>query len=212
MPAPKTEKDVRGFLGRLNYIVWFISQLTTTYEPIFWLLRKKNLGIWNEECKDAFEKIKQYLLNPPLLVPFVLWRPLILCLTVNETTMGCVLETGRKERAIYYLSKKFTECESRYTVIEKLYCALVWATKRLRQYMLYHTTWLISTLDPLRYICEKPYLSSWIARWQVLLVEYDIVYMTRKVVKGSVIADHLADNAIEDYEPLNFDFPDEDVL
>jgi putative ubiquitin-RnfH superfamily antitoxin RatB of RatAB toxin-antitoxin module len=36
--------------------------------------------------------------------------------------------------------------------------------------------------------------------------------MTKKVVKGSVIADHLADHAIEDYESLNFDFPDEDVL
>jgi hypothetical protein len=31
-------------------------------------------------------------------------------------------------------------------------------------------------------------------------------------VKGSFIADYLAYNAIEDYEPLNFDFPDEDVL
>ena len=86
-------------------------------------------------------------------------------------------------------------------MIEKLCCALAWATKRLRQYMLYHTTWLISKLDSLRYICEKPYLSSRIARWQVLLAEYDIVYMTRKVVKGSVIADHLADHAVEDYEP-----------
>ena len=36
--------------------------------------------------------------------------------------------------------------------------------------------------------------------------------MTRKVVKGSVIVDHLADHAMEDYEPLNFDLPDEDVL
>ena len=36
--------------------------------------------------------------------------------------------------------------------------------------------------------------------------------MTMKVVKGSVIANHLADNAIEDYEPLNFDFPHEGVL
>jgi hypothetical protein len=75
--------------------------------------------------------------------------------------MRCVLgqhdETGRKERAIYYLSKKFTECESRYMVIEKLCCELVWATKRLRHYMLYHTTWLISKVDPLRYICNKPY-------------------------------------------------------
>lgn len=44
------------------------------------------------------------------------------------------------------------------------------------------------------------------------MVEYDIVYTTRKVVKRSVIANHLADNAIEDYEPLIFDFPDEDVM
>jgi len=164
MPAPKTEKDVRGFLGRLNYIARFISQLTMTCDPIFRLLKKKNPGIWNEECEEAFKKIKQYLLNPPLLVPPVPERPLILYLTVTETAMGCVLgqhdETGRKERAIYYLSKKFTECEARYTVIEKQCCALIWATKRLRQYMLYHTTWLISKLDPLRYICEKPYLSS----------------------------------------------------
>jgi len=31
-------------------------------------------------------------------------------------------------------------------------------------------------------------------------------------VKGSAIVDHLADNAIKDYEPLNFNFLDEDVL
>ena len=78
--------------------------------------------------------------------------------------------------------------------------------------MLYYITWLISKLDPLRNIFEKPYLSSRIARWQMLLAEYDIVYMTRITVKGSVIADHLVDNAIKDYEHLNFDFPEKDVL
>jgi len=36
--------------------------------------------------------------------------------------------------------------------------------------------------------------------------------MTRKAMKGSVIADHLADHAREDYESLKFDFLDEDVL
>jgi len=84
--------------------------------------------------------------------------------------------------------------------------------KKLQYYMLYHTMWLISMVDPLRYICEKPYLSNRITKWQVLLVEYNIVYMTRKVVKGRAIIDHLADKAIEDYEPLDFDFPDENVL
>ena len=46
MPAPKTEKEVRGFLGRLNYIVRFISHLTATCDPIFKLLRKDQAIIW----------------------------------------------------------------------------------------------------------------------------------------------------------------------
>ena len=40
LSPPRTQKDVRGFLGRLNYIVHFISQLTTKYDPIFKLLKK----------------------------------------------------------------------------------------------------------------------------------------------------------------------------
>ena len=60
-------------------------------------------------------------------------------------------------------------------------------------------------MDPLKYIYEKTYLSSRIIRWKVLLLEYDIVYMTRKAIKGSVIIDHLVDQTVDDYEPLNFD-------
>ena len=40
MPVLRSEKEVRGFLGRLNYIARFISHLTTTCEPIFKLLKK----------------------------------------------------------------------------------------------------------------------------------------------------------------------------
>ena len=40
MQEPRTKKQVRGFLGRLNYIARFISQLTATCKPLFKLLRK----------------------------------------------------------------------------------------------------------------------------------------------------------------------------
>src|SRR4051812_9149966 len=115
--------------------------------------------------------------------------------------MGCVLgqqdETKRKEHAIYYLSKKFTDCESRYSMLEKTCCALAWAAKRLRQYMIRHTTCLISHMDPIKYIFEKPALTGRIARWQMLLSEYDIEYHAQKAVKGSILAEHLA------HHPLN---------
>lgn len=40
LPPPKNEKEIRGFLGRVQYISRFISQLTTKCEPIFKLLKK----------------------------------------------------------------------------------------------------------------------------------------------------------------------------
>ena len=84
MPAPRTEKEVRGFLGRLNYIARFISQLTTICEPIFKLLKKDQVMEWNDECQTAFDEIKIYLLEPPILMPPVDGRPLIMYLTVLE--------------------------------------------------------------------------------------------------------------------------------
>ncbi|XP_040964509.1 uncharacterized protein [Gossypium hirsutum] len=50
------------------------------------------------------------------------------------------------------------------------------------------------------------------ARWQILLTEYDIVYVSQKLIKGSAIADFLASRTVEEYEPLRFDFPDEDLM
>ena len=102
------------------------------------------------------------------MMPPVEGRPLILYLMVLDNSLGCVLgqhdKSGRKEHAIYYLSKKFIDCETRYSLLEKNCCALVWAALRLRQYMLTHTTPLISKMDLIKYIFEKPALSGRIAR------------------------------------------------
>ncbi|XP_040948695.1 uncharacterized protein [Gossypium hirsutum] len=50
------------------------------------------------------------------------------------------------------------------------------------------------------------------ARWQILLFEFDILYVSQKAIKWSAIADFLASRALEDYEPLNFDFLNEDLM
>ena len=101
LPPPRTQKEVRSFMGRLNYIAQFISQMTAKCDPIFKMLQKYNFGEWDEECQEAFDKVKEYLTNPPVLVPLVQGKPLILYLTVHEKSMGCVLgqhdEIGRKE-------------------------------------------------------------------------------------------------------------------
>ena len=50
MSPPKSEKKIRGFLGWLQYISWFIAKLTSTCEPTFKLLRKNESHAWSDEC------------------------------------------------------------------------------------------------------------------------------------------------------------------
>ncbi|XP_017635636.1 uncharacterized protein LOC108477626 [Gossypium arboreum] len=59
---------------------------------------------------------------------------------------------------------------------------------------------------------ESTALNGRITRWKILLSEFDIVYVNQKAVKGSAIADFLASKALEDYEPLNFDFSNKDLM
>lgn len=118
-----------------------------------------------EEEGKRVDRIKKDFTNPT--VP---GRPLLLYLSTTETSMGCVLgqhdDRGRREEAIYYLSKKLTDCESRYSPLEKTCLALLWATQRLRHYLLSYPVLLLARMDPLKYIFEKPVLSGRIARWQ----------------------------------------------
>ncbi|XP_055803485.1 uncharacterized protein LOC129872553 [Solanum dulcamara] len=172
---------------------------------------------WTEECQRAFDKIKEYLSNPPVLVPPEPGRPLLLYLSVMDNAFGCVLgqhdQTGRREQAIYYLSKKFTPYEARYTLLERTCCALTWIAQKFRHYLSAYTTYLISRLDPLKYIFQKPMPKGKLAKWQILLSEFDIVYVKQKAIKVQALADHLAENPVDqDYEPLKTYFPDEEVF
>ena len=99
--------------------------------------------------------------------------------------MGQHDESGKKEQVVYYLSKKFMAYEMNYSLLEKTCYALVWAAPRLRQYMLNYTTCFLSKMDPV---------------------------VTQKVIKGSALADYLAQQSINDYQPMHSEFPDEDIM
>ncbi|XP_015160076.1 uncharacterized protein [Solanum tuberosum] len=154
-----------SFLGRMNYISWFIAQTAVICEPIFKLLKKDAATKWTEECQKAFDRIKEYLSNPPVLVPLEPKKPLLLYLSVMDNAFGCVLgqheETGRKEQAIYYLSKKFTPYKARYTLLERTCCAMTWIAQKFRHYLSAYTTYLISRMDPLKYIFQNQCLQDY---------------------------------------------------
>ena len=88
------------------------------------------------------------------------------------------LKESRKENAIYYISKKMLAYEEKYIALEKTCVALVWATRKLKRYILAFKVLLIARMDPLKYLIEKPVQDGKIANWVLLLSKFDIRYMT----------------------------------
>ena len=58
MKPSRTEKEIREFLGMIQYISRFIAQLTMTCEPLFQLLRKEVPTIWNENVKKFLRRLR----------------------------------------------------------------------------------------------------------------------------------------------------------
>ena len=89
-----------------------------------------------EECEKAFQELKQYLSNPPLLSPSKEEEDLYLYLAVSSTTMSATLirkEDGM-QLPIYYVSQAFQGAEAKYLQIDKIAFALIVASWKLRQY------------------------------------------------------------------------------
>ena len=141
--------------------------------------------MWNKQCQEAFGKIKSYLMKPPILVPPVPEKPLLLYLTTTDTAMGALLaqhlEVTRKENGIYYISKKMLPYEEKYLPLEKTCVALVWETRKLRHYMLAYKVLLIARMDPLKYLMEKPVQDGKTAKWVLLLSEFNIKVCDLKI-------------------------------
>ena len=97
-------------------------------------------------------------------------------------------DNDKNESAVYYLSKRLHYYETRYTPKEKSSFALVWAVQKLRHVILPFQVWIVARMDPLKYLFQIPALSGRLSKWLILLVEFDLKYMSRKTIKGSAIS------------------------
>ncbi|KAA0059585.1 uncharacterized protein E5676_scaffold640G00360 [Cucumis melo var. makuwa] len=74
------------------------------------------------------------------------------------------------------------------------------------------TVHLVAKADPIKYVLSRPIISRLLAKWAVLLQQYDIVYISQKPIKGQALADFLADHPIPSDWKLCEDLPDGEVF
>ena len=215
---PRNKKELQSLLGKINFLRRFISNSAGKIQPFSSLLRLKQEQTfkWEEQHQQAFQEIKHYLSNPPVLSPPKRGRPLKLYVSASEVSIGSLLVQDNKEgkeQAVYYLSRTLTEVERRYSAIERLCLALYFTAVKLRHYMLPHTIYIIAKTDLIKYMLTRPMLRGRIGKWTLALTEFTLRYVPQKAVKGQAVADFLADHPGEEIEDMDsLDIANADLL
>ena len=136
MRSPHNLKETQSLTGRLAALSRFISKATDKCQPFFQVVRRGKKIEWTPECEEAFQNLKQYLQQAPLLSTPRDGDRLFLYLAVSDHAASSVLvrEEEWVQYPIYYTSKALLDAETRYPPLEKWALTLVVAARKLRPY------------------------------------------------------------------------------
>ena len=114
MTSPKTVKEVQKLTRRIAALNRFISKETDKCLPFFKTL--KQAFTWMEECEKAFQELKHYLSNPPLLSPSKEGEDLYLYFAMSTIVVSVALirEEDGMQLLVYYVSQAFQGVEAKY--------------------------------------------------------------------------------------------------
>ena len=69
-PRPKNVQELRSFIGMVNQMGHFTTELAKAQGVLKDLIQKKNVFVWNESHDKAFEKVKEVLTRLQTLILF----------------------------------------------------------------------------------------------------------------------------------------------
>lgn len=172
-PIPKTEKEIRQFLGTLGYYRRFIKDFAKLVKPLTALLRKDAEFTITPEIVTCFEKCKQLLTMDPILIYPDFTKEFSLTTDASDYAIGAVLSQGPagKDRPIAYASRTLNNTEENYSTTEKEFLAIVWAVKHFRPYLYGRKFKLFTDHQPLTYSMSDA--NRRIIRGKIALEEFD---------------------------------------
>ena len=186
MPPPTDVKQLRAFIGMVQYYARFIPNLSHRLHPLLQLLVKGAKWSWGQQQDSAFNDVKQELASNRVLTHYSQDLPLSLACDSSAYGVGAVLshtmEDG-SERPIAYASRTLNAAEKNYAQIEKEALALVWGTKKFSQYLMGRQFTLVTDHQPLKFLMNEnrgvsATAAARIQRWCLYLGQfsYNIVF------------------------------------
>jgi hypothetical protein len=179
-PTPKNVKELRSYLGCLNYYAKFIPNLSSELQELHKLLEKNVRFQWGTEQDRAFTRSKDLLQAATVLVHYDPKKEIVLSCDASPYGIGAVLghrfEDG-SERPISFASRTLGPAERNYSQLEKEALAIVWGVKKFHAYLYGQNFTVYNDHKPLETLLSEkkpiPALASGrLQRWALTLSAY----------------------------------------
>jgi len=176
MPVPKNVGDVRSFLGMVNYYRRHIPDFSSRARALNRLTRKEVEWEWGQEEDASWRDLKSALCSAPVLCTPVAGLPYQLATRLEQLRHGCGPEpTGGRDAWGHRLRQARAATQRSRTTpsYEGEMLAVVWGVRTFRHYLLGREFELFTDHQPLSWLMSSTELKGKLARWALLLMEYD---------------------------------------
>ncbi|GJY35150.1 reverse transcriptase domain-containing protein [Tanacetum coccineum] len=193
LPYPTTVKGVRSFLAHAGFYRRFIKDFFMISKPMTKLLMKDAKFDFSDDCKKAFNILKEKLTTAPIII-LPDWNvPFELMCDASDFAVGAVLgqRIDGKFKHIYYASKTLNNAQEHYTTTEKELLAVVFSFDKFRPYLVLSKTIVYTDNSALKYLFNKQDAKPRLIRWHLLLQWFDIKIKDKRGAEN-LAADHLS--------------------
>ncbi|GKA08899.1 reverse transcriptase domain-containing protein [Tanacetum coccineum] len=142
LPYPTNVKGVRSFLGHAAFYQRFIKDLSMISKLMTQLLMKDAKFDFFDDCKKAFNILKEKLTTAPIIISPDWNEPFELMCDASDFAVGAVLgqQINGKFKPVYYASKTLNNAQEHYTTTEKELLAVVFSFNKFCQYLVLSKT------------------------------------------------------------------------
>lgn len=180
-PTPRTETDVRAFLGLCSYYRMFVKGFATITKPLTQLLERDHDFYWDSSCEISMSCLKEKMTSAPILAYPDVNQGYILDSDASNTGIGAVLSQIQDgtERVIENFSKSLSRPERNYCVTRRELLAIVKALKHFHHYVYGREIIVRTDHAALRWLTNFKQPEGQLARWLERLQQNNITIVHR---------------------------------
>ena len=175
-PAPKTIKEVRNFLGLINFFKAFIPQRPQLCQPLNALTKKNAVFEWTNECQESFDKLKAILCAKPTLHLPRFTQQFHLFTDASLTGIAGVL-TQQDDKGnfqpVAYCGRSLTPAEKNYSISRLELLAMVYSIQYFKVYLLASRFHVYTDHSALKSIFKCKRMTPQLARYTLFLQGFD---------------------------------------